>query len=54
MVLVHHGKRHDTYAFLLERLIPFSGVPRCGQLGCAALFKPPILEQSNKISEMAV
>ena len=30
MVLTHHGKRHDAYAFILETLIPFSGVPRCG------------------------
>ena len=41
MVLIHHGKRHDAYAFILEMLMPFSGVPRCGQLGCAALFKLP-------------
>ena len=39
MVLVHHGKRHD--AFILEMLMPFFGVPRCGQLGRAALFKLP-------------
>ena len=42
MVLIHHGKRHDAYAFKLEMLMLFSGVPRCGQLGCAALFKPPM------------
>ena len=41
MVLIHHGKRHDAYAFILETLMPSSGVPWCGQLGCAALFKPP-------------
>ena len=28
----------------------FSGVPRCGQLGPAALFKLHMLEYSNKIS----
>ena len=39
MVLIHHGKRHDAYAFILETLFPFSGVSRCGQLGRAALFK---------------
>ena len=43
-VLIHHGKRHDAYAFILETLMPFSGVPRCRQLGCAALFKPPTPE----------
>ena len=32
MVLIHHGKRHDANAFILEMLMPFSGVPRCGQL----------------------
>ena len=41
MVLIHHGKRHDAYAFILETLMPFSGVPLCGQLGRAALFKLP-------------
>ena len=41
MVLIHHDKRHDAYAFILETLMPFSGVPQCGQLGHAALFKPP-------------
>ena len=41
MVLIDHGKRHDAYAFMLETLVPFSGVPWCGQLGRAALFKPP-------------
>ena len=50
MVLFHHGKRHDPYAFILEMLMPFSGVPRCGQLGCAAMFKLPTPEVSNKIS----
>ena len=44
MVLIHHGKNQDAYAFILETLLPFSGVPRCGQLGCAALFKPPTPE----------
>ena len=39
MVLIHHGKRHDVYAFILETLMPFSVVPQCGQLGPAALFK---------------
>ena len=39
VVLIHHGKRHYTYAFILDWLMLFSGVPRCGQLGCAALFK---------------
>ena len=28
MVLIHYGKRHDAYAFILETLMPFSGVPR--------------------------
>ena len=37
MVLIHHGKRHDAYAFIPEMLMLFSGVPRCGQLGPAAL-----------------
>ena len=37
MVLIHHGKRHDAYAFILETLMLFSVVPLCGQLGCAAL-----------------
>ena len=32
MVLIHHGKRHDSYAFILETLMLFSGVSRCGQL----------------------
>ena len=41
MALIHHGKRLDAYAFILERLMLFSGVTRCGQLGRAALFKPP-------------
>ena len=41
MMLIHHGKRHDAYAFILETLMLFSGVPRCGQLGSAALFKLP-------------
>ena len=45
MVLIHHGKRHGAYAFVLETLMPFSGVPRCGQLGCAALFNPPTPEK---------
>ena len=45
MVLIHHGKRHDAYAFILEMLMLFSGVPQCGQLGCAALFKPPTPEK---------
>ena len=41
MVLIHHKKRHDAYAFILEALMLFSGVPRCRQLiGSAALFKP--------------
>ena len=44
MVLIHHGKRHDAYAFILETLMLFSRVPRCGQLGRAALFKPPMPE----------
>ena len=26
MVLNHHGNRHDAYAFILEELMPFSGV----------------------------
>ena len=50
MVLIHRGKRHDAYAFILERLMPFSGVPWCAQLGRAALFKLPTPEVSNKIS----
>ena len=51
MVLIHHDKRHDAYyAFILETLMTFSGVPRCGQLGRAALFKLPTPEVSNKIS----
>ena len=41
MVLIYHGKRHDAYDFILERLMLFSRVPQCGQLGRAALFKPP-------------
>ena len=41
MVLIHHAKRHDAYALILEMLMPFSGVPGCGQLGGAALFKLP-------------
>ena len=38
MVLIHHGIRHDAYmyAFILETLMPFSGVPWCLQLGRAA------------------
>ena len=28
-VLIHHGKRHDADAFILETFMPFSGVPRC-------------------------
>ena len=44
MVLVHHGKRHDAYAFKLETLMLFSRVPWCGKLGRAALFKPPTPE----------
>ena len=44
MVLIHHGKRHKAYTFLLETLMPFSGVPQCGQLGLASLFKPPMPE----------
>ena len=44
MVLIHHGKRHDAYAFILETLMLFSGVSRCGQLGRAALFKLPTPE----------
>ena len=50
MVLIHHGKRHDAYAFILEKLMLFSGVPQCGQLGRAALFKLPTPGSSNKIS----
>ena len=50
MVLIHHGKNHDAYAFILETLTLFSGVPRCGQLGRAALFKLSTPEVSNKIS----
>ena len=50
MVLIHHGKRHDAYTFILETLMPFSGVPRGGQLDRAALFKLPTPEVSNKIS----
>ena len=53
MVLIHHGKRHDAYAFILETLMPFSWVPLCGQLGRAALFKLLMPEVSNKISYMA-
>ena len=49
MVLIH-GKRHDAYAFILETLMPFSGVPQCGQLGRAAPFKLPTPEVSDKIS----
>ena len=30
MVLIHHGKRYDTYAFILEMLMLFSRVPLCG------------------------
>ena len=45
MVLIHHGKRHDADAFILETLTLFSGVPRCGQLGPAALFKTPKLKE---------
>ena len=41
MVLIHYGKRHNAYAYILEMLMLFSRVPRCGQLGRAALFKPP-------------
>ena len=44
MMLIHPGKRHYANDFILETLMPFSGVPRCGQLGCAALFKPPTPE----------
>ena len=44
MVLIHHGKRHDAYASILEMLMLFSGVPRCEQLGRAALFKLPTPE----------
>ena len=36
-VLIHHGKRHEAYAYTLETLMLFSGVPGCGQLGRAAL-----------------
>ena len=36
MVLNHYGKKHDAYAFILGTFMPFSGVPRCGQL-CHAL-----------------
>ena len=25
MVLIHHSKRHDAYAFILKTLMPFSG-----------------------------
>ena len=50
MVLIYRGKRHDAYAFILETLMLFSGVPRCCQLSRAALFKPPTPEESNKIS----
>ena len=28
VVLIHHCKRHDAYAFILETLMPISGVPR--------------------------
>ena len=41
MVLIQHGKRHDAYAFILETLMQFSGVPWYGQLGLAAPFKLP-------------
>ena len=44
MLLSHYGKRHDADAFILETLMLFSGVPRCGQLGHAALFKLPMPE----------
>ena len=44
MMLIHHGKRHDAYACILETLMSFSGVPQCGQLGSAALFKLPTPE----------
>ena len=43
-MLIHHGKRNDAYAFILETLMLFSGVPRCGQLGREALFKLPTPE----------
>ena len=39
IVLIHHGRRPDAYAFILETLMLFSGVPPCGQLVRAALFK---------------
>ena len=45
MVLINHGERHDDYAFILETLMPFSWVPRCGQLSHAALFKLPTPEE---------
>ena len=45
MVLIHHGKRHDADAFILETLMLFSAVPQCGQLGPAALFKRPKPEE---------
>ena len=45
MVLINHGKRHDADAFILETLMLFSGVPRCEQLGPAALFKRPKPEE---------
>ena len=45
MVLIHHCKRHDADAFILETLMLFSGDPRCDQLGPAALFKPPTPEE---------
>ena len=47
MVLIHNGKRHDAYAFILETLMLFCGVSQNGQLGCAALFKLPTPEVSN-------
>ena len=47
LVLIPHGKRHDAYmyAFILERLMPFSGVPWCLQLGRAAPLKLPMPEE---------
>ena len=47
MVLIHHGKRHDAYmyAFILETLMSFSGVPWCLQLGQAASLKLPMPEE---------
>ena len=44
MVLIHNGRRHNAYAFILETLMLFSGVPWCGQLGGAALLKLPTPE----------